>query len=722
MNVDYTLFVILAPIATVVSLGTTGFVWRHKNMRTPGASTLVWLSLAISGWLVANTLELILSTEVGTLFWAEVVYIFVTLAPVGWWAFALQHTRRHQWLSFPRLAPFFLIPITTIILVWTNPYHQLIWQDYRFVFINDLLAMVVTEYGSWFWVHILHAYSLIFLGALVIGRDYFESFSVYRRQSAWMLLGAISPLIINLVYILRIFPDFKKDYSAIGFAFSGLAFTIAISRYRLFDLRPVARDLLIDSMDDGMFVLDEKDQIVDVNPTGERILGRSGDEIVGQSALEIFSPWPELRKHVQEAMELRTDVSLEREGELWYYNLRISPLNERHEHFVGRLIHLHDVTERKRIAEALWQSEQQFRGVVEQSYDGIVLVDEQGKIVEWNRGQVAITGRREKEVLGLPIWEVQFESVPRERRSPELYENIRASILRFLERGQVTSAPMEEEIERPDGQRRVIQSVIFPIETDNGFMLGAITRDVTESREAAARLRQYAKDLEARNADLDAFAHTVAHDLKNPLSSLIGYADLLTRNFERLSPADLRVAVQSIEQLGFKMNSIVEGLMILSGLRATRIELHPLNMGDIVQEACDRLSEMIDRHGVEVILPESWPEAWGYPSWVEEIWVNYISNAIKYGGSPPRVELGATVEEDGWVRFWVRDNGAGISPAARDRLFIPFERLGQTHVEGHGLGLSIVRRIVEKLGGEVSLESDPDTCQGSTFGFTLPAV
>jgi two-component system sensor histidine kinase/response regulator len=121
----------------------------------------------------------------------------------------------------------------------------------------------------------------------------------------------------------------------------------------------------------------------------------------------------------------------------------------------------------------------------------------------------------------------------------------------------------------------------------------------------------------------------------------------------------------------------------------------------------------------------------GHGPWIEEVWANYISNALKYGGSPPRIELGAdppppsppsggTEGEARMVRFWVRDNGPGLTPEEQARLFTPFTRLEQVRAKGHGLGLSIVRRIVEKLGGQVGVESEVG--QSSTFSFTLPAV
>ena len=110
----------------------------------------------------------------------------------------------------------------------------------------------------------------------------------------------------------------------------------------------------------------------------------------------------------------------------------------------------------------------------------------------------------------------------------------------------------------------------------------------------------------------------------------------------------------------------------------------------------------------------------GHQPWVEEIWVNYLSNAIKYGGPSPRVLLGGERQDDGMVRFWIRDFGQGINQADLQRLFIPFTKLQQAHTQGHGLGLSIVQRIAKRLGGDVGVESEPG--KGSLFWFTLPAA
>jgi signal transduction histidine kinase len=244
-------------------------------------------------------------------------------------------------------------------------------------------------------------------------------------------------------------------------------------------------------------------------------------------------------------------------------------------------------------------------------------------------------------------------------------------------------------------------------------------RDALEKH--AAQLEQALAERDQLISELDAFAHTVAHDLKNPLTVLLGYSGLLENGFDRI-PADRRQEMlHSIGRTSEKMTSIVNELLLLASVRKREdIALGPLDMSYVVREARERLSQMIAEWQAEVVMPDQWPAAMGYSPWVEEVWANYISNAIKYGGKPPRIELGAGRQPNGTVRFWVRDNGHGLSIEDQRRLFGEFSRLSEGQVEGHGLGLSIVRRIVTKLGGEVGVESQIG--QGSMFYFTLPAA
>jgi signal transduction histidine kinase len=227
-------------------------------------------------------------------------------------------------------------------------------------------------------------------------------------------------------------------------------------------------------------------------------------------------------------------------------------------------------------------------------------------------------------------------------------------------------------------------------------------------------------ELAAKNTELDTFARTVAHDLKNPLQSLVGFADLLLDTLVARIESEELEYLQYISQSGQKMLEIIDSLLLLARVSQQEIESTPLNMPEIITQVQQRLAPLIKACQGEIILPADWPIAQGYALWVEEIWVNYLSNGLKYSGQPPRLELGATPHKNK-IRFWVRDNGTGLSLPDQTKLFHPFIRLSQNQTqEGHGLGLSIVRRIVERLGGEVGIESQPG--QGCLFYFTLPAL
>lgn len=215
--------------------------------------------------------------------------------------------------------------------------------------------------------------------------------------------------------------------------------------------------------------------------------------------------------------------------------------------------------------------------------------------------------------------------------------------------------------------------------------------------------------------ELNAYAHSVAHDLKSPLSVVIGSVDILEFD-PKLSEEKRAGHFERISRNSHKMVKIVDELLLLASVREMdRIPIEPLNMHKIIAEVQQRMGDQLE--GVELILPPQWLPALGYEAWVEEMWVNYLSNAIKYGGKPPRVELGSTVQGDK-ISFYVKDNGRGLSPEERATLFRKFTRLEEREAKGYGLGLSIVQRIATRLNGEVGVQSQVG--MGSTFYFNLP--
>jgi signal transduction histidine kinase len=240
-----------------------------------------------------------------------------------------------------------------------------------------------------------------------------------------------------------------------------------------------------------------------------------------------------------------------------------------------------------------------------------------------------------------------------------------------------------------------------------------------ELQRSQVQLRERAAALEARNRELKKYDQMVAHDLKDPLTILIMTADLIN-DVPDLTSQELRECTRQIKAIAYEMNNIIKSLLLFSEVSRVEAPREYVHMDQVVANVQTRLSYLIRQQQAQLILPQVWPDAVGYAPWIEEVWANLLSNALKYGGRPPRVELGASARPDGMLHFWTRDNGPGIPPETRTHLFKPHNQINSITTRGHGLGLSIVLHIVEKLGGEVGVESEVG--EGSLFFFTLPAA
>jgi PAS domain S-box-containing protein len=354
--------------------------------------------------------------------------------------------------------------------------------------------------------------------------------------------------------------------------------------------------------------------------------------------------------------------------------------------------------------QALLESQVKLAGILSIAHEAIIAVDGEQRITLFNKGAETIFGYTALELIGRPL-DVLLPAryiAPHRRRVAEFAAS--AETARLMD--------VRDEIvgRRKNGEEFPAEASISKIDAGDDLTLMVVLRDITERKQAEAGQKKLIEEL-------NAFGHTVAHDLRAPLGLITGYAHLLKE--EARLPDEHHHYLNAIIRGSHKMNNMIDELQLLAGIRKARVELKPLNMARIVAEAMQRLEYMIEEAQAQISQPEDWPVALGYAPWVEQVWVNYISNGIKYGGHPPRLRLGATARSDGTIRFWVRDNGPGLPPEVQANLFKPFTRLDQVRAQGHGLGLSIVRRIVNRLGGQAGLESEGLPGQGATFFFTL---
>ena len=381
---QYTLFVILAPFAATILIAVAVSAWnQHDN---PNGRALAWYLFCAAGFLITNALELLTTSPLATLLFARLEYGFIISLPVAWVAFTLRFTGRLHWLSARRFWVFAPLPLATLALVWTNDLHHLVWQSYAYVPVSTsfgpLLAFKVVAYGPWFWVNGLYAYALLLMGGIMIGQEHYAGPRIYRKQTQWMLISLLPPLAFNLIYVFHLIPGWTKDYSPIAFALVGLAFAQNILRYSLLTLRPIARARLIDTMQDGMLVLDHKRKVVDMNPAAQRILKVSIDTCLGKPVNQVWQSrtwpsqaWPNttppnadaldsaallgLPHPEMVALEYNSDTEENQQPVLRHYELHVTPLTGRRDsQTTGWLVILHDITSRKQAELALGQANQ----------------------------------------------------------------------------------------------------------------------------------------------------------------------------------------------------------------------------------------------------------------------------------------------------------------------------------------------------------------------------
>jgi PAS domain S-box-containing protein len=362
-----------------------------------------------------------------------------------------------------------------------------------------------------------------------------------------------------------------------------------------------------------------------------------------------------------------------------------------------------DVTTQRQIERALRQTENTYGRLVDIMPTGLVIQAKDERIIFTNERFCIMMNATHQQLYAADIWSL-------------LHEDDHQTVRDNLERRQLgESSIYEARLYRYGGGTLTVLISATPLIDANGDYQGSlsIVTDITD------RIR-IEEELIERNQELDAFAHTVAHDLKGPLSVLVGFATVLEEDYDAMESDQVRESLQIIGRTSEKMVSIINELLLLAQMRKAEVTPRPINMNQVVEEALSRMRFMLDQYRATLIVQPDLPPAMGYAAWLEEVWTNYISNAMKYGGTPPRIEIGATRQTDGRILYWVLDNGQGIPEDKLDKLFVPFERLNALRVQGHGLGLSIAKRIMEKLGGEVRVRSQVG--RGSAFGFVLPSV
>jgi len=468
---------------------------------------------------------------------------------------------------------------------------------------------------------------------------------------------------------------------------------------------------VVELLAEGVLVVGPDGTVLASNPSADRILGFTSQELSGRSALSLGG-WVVTDRHGATVAPNDFPVARALRGEhcsaellgvhspdgatTRWLEVNARPLQDA-EGRGAALVSLTDVTDERRAHDALAESEHQLRSVIESAEVTLWRIDTEGRVLFAGGRLLGRLGITPDQAMNLRVFEHGGEQLA-------------ADVRRALQGEEVR------------GEREwngvALDMVHTPVRGPSGAVTGLISVgvDASERTRATRERERFVSELEAKNAELEQFNYTVSHDLKSPLITIQGFVDLLRKDLEADRPERVARDLEHIAKATARMQRLLDDLLDLSRAgRMLRPERAPL--AELVVEALAQVEGAVRGRGVSITVSEGLPEVYADRTRVLQLLQNLVDNAVKYLGEQSAPQIAIGVRSDGVI--YVKDNGRGVAERYHEVIFGLFERIDPS-VPGTGVGLALARRIVEAHGGKIWVESDGVPGKGSAFCFTLP--
>jgi diguanylate cyclase (GGDEF)-like protein/PAS domain S-box-containing protein len=463
----------IAYSALLLIAGTTclfvAIIILQARQKATGAVALTSLLLALAWW--DTTYGLFWSGTPGLTkyFWLDATYIGVVIVPAALFVFSLQITNKQDWLKRPLSTFIYLEPVFVLISLLTDPYHGLFFAGKR----EENSAMIL-DAGPIFWLNVVYSYALILFVTIVIVRSFFRSSGIYRKQLGIILLGIAFSWLNSIIFFMGLRPLPNADNTPFSFTITAVAFAFAVGKYHLLELIPVARGNLVEKMTEGVLVIDTHDRIVDMNPAAQRLLNINVN-MFGRPVEEVINNWRRYEEITSNFKQNQIEIELDGISKK-QVDMQVASIADGGKKDVGRLITLHDVSNRRQVEEKL----QQLSRAVEQSPASIVITDRKGRIEYVNLRFTEVTGYSREEAIGKNPRILKTDKTP-----PETHRQLWKALASGREwRGEFVNR-------KKNGEEYYESASISPIINSEGMITHylAVKEDITRQKRTEQELR-----------------------------------------------------------------------------------------------------------------------------------------------------------------------------------------------------------------------------------------
>jgi PAS domain S-box-containing protein len=526
-----------------------------------------------------------------------------------------------------------------------------------------------------------------------------------RQTKNVLILGTVLGLFITAVAAWGA----QRDSSRRGFAEAALLGSQV--KYRA----------LLEAAPDAMVVVNQGGTIVLLNLQAEKQFGYHRDELVGRQVTNIIPEGfaerliADVTRTAAEALAQQIGTGIElsgrrKDGSEFPIEIMLSPLENAEGILVTAAIR--DISVRKLAEKHVLQMEARYRGLLEAAPDAMVIVNQAGDIVLLNLQAEKQFGYRRDELVGRKVKNI----IPEGFAERLIADGTRTAAEALA---QQIGTGIELSGRRKDGSEFPIEIMLSPLENAEGILVTAAIRDITERKRSEEHLLKTVAELKNSNDELQQFAYVASHDLQEPLRMVASYTQLLAKRYKGHLDSDADEFIDYAVDGCNRMQGLIQDLLTYSHAGTDGKALREVSGDKALKEALTNLRVTIAESGA-VVTHDSLPAITMDDTQLAQVFQNLIGNAIKYRSAEvPHVHVSAKRNGGNEWIFSVRDNGLGIDPQYFERIFIIFQRLhGRQDFNGTGIGLAICKKIVERLGGRIWVESQPE--MGSTFYFALP--